>query len=380
MSRAVVAGFGGAAPGPPLLNRRRGLKCGLLLRAGTPGFLNRRRGLIGAPWPHGCCWLRPRGDPGRLARRALGRADHRARVRHGDARLHRHQRGPAPHRRGPRHRYGRPPVDRQRLHAHARRADPPRRGARGPVRAAAGVRGGSGVVRGRLPALRDRAERGGPHRRPGAPGRRRRAAHARVPRAHPGQFPSGRPGAGRGTLVRVRRGRGGRGAVRRRLARRRARLAVGVPAESAARRDLRTRRAPPRTGVAGSGGARPVRCAGGRPRGAGARRGDVRADRGAGAGCVAGGDRVGRRRAAAGGRVRTGRAAAGRPHAAAVDLPLPAVHLGQPGDLLRLRGPRRLLLPLRDPAPGGGRVLGAGGRYRAAAHHRADAALLRVGR
>ncbi|CAM5733884.1 Putative multidrug resistance protein MdtD [Streptomyces microflavus] len=46
--------------------------------------------------------------------------------------------------------------------------------------------------------LRDRAERGGPHRRPGPARRRRGAAHAGVPGAHPGQFPSRRPGAGRG--------------------------------------------------------------------------------------------------------------------------------------------------------------------------------------
>lgn len=43
---------------------------------------------------------------------------------------------------------------------------------------------------------------------------------------------------------------------------------------------------------------------------------------------------------------------------------------------LRLRGTRRLLLPLRDPAPGRGGVLRARGGYRPAADHRPDAAVL----
>ncbi len=227
-----------------------------------------------APW---LLLAPPRRDPGRLPPGAAGRADHRARVRHGDARLDRHQRRPAPHRRGPRHRHGRPPVDHQRLHAHARRADPPRRAL------GTGTGGGAflvGVVRSPPPRCSaDRAERGRPHSPPG----RSRASAGRFSRRGPRAIQAGFHPDDRARAVGLwsaRRGRGGRRTVRGRVARRRARMAVGVPAESAARRDLRARRAPPRTGVAGSGGARPLRRAGGRPRGPGAGRGDVRADRG----------------------------------------------------------------------------------------------------
>ena len=100
------------------------------------------------------------------------------------------------HRRGPRHRLRRAAVDRQRLHAHARRADPARRLARRPLRPPAGVPIGvvwfalASLLCGVAPNV------GGARRGPDAAGRRRGAAHAGQPGDDPGVVPTRRTGRG----------------------------------------------------------------------------------------------------------------------------------------------------------------------------------------
>ena len=83
----------------------------------------------------------------------------------------------------------------------------------------------------------------------GAPRSRCRAADARQPRNPAGELPQGRPGQGRGRVVGPGRGRRRDRAVRRRVARRRAGLAVGLPDQRSRRgarrscaRTLRCRR------------------------------------------------------------------------------------------------------------------------------------------
>lgn len=239
----------------------------------------------------------------------VDRVHHGPRIQHGPAGLDRRQRGPAPHRGGPGRRSRRAPVDRQRVHADAGRSDPAGRLPRGPLRAPEGVRGGRGVVRHRLPAVRARAERGRAGRGPCPAGDRGRPADPRLARPDPGLLPPRRPGPGRRPVVRFRGHRGGRGALRRRLAGGRAGLALGVPAERAAGGGVRPGGAAARPRVPGHARPRTVR----RPRGGPGRPragpGHVRADRG-GRGLVPRG-RGGRRGDRGRGGLRGGGAAAG---------------------------------------------------------------------
>ena len=139
----------------------------------------------------------------------------------------------------PRREPGRPAVDHQRLPARARLAHPARRLARRPLRPAPRLRHRGRVVRRRLGGLRAGADTRSAHRRPGAPGRRRRAAHARQPGDDPGLVPARRPRQGDRHVVGARRHRRRPRPVRRRLARAVRELAVGVPRQPAARRRRR---------------------------------------------------------------------------------------------------------------------------------------------
>ena len=211
-----------------------------------------------------------------------------------------------------------------------------------------------------------------PHRRPGAAGHRRRAAHPGFARADPGLIRARGPGPHDRRLVRAGRCRRGHRPVPRRLAGRGPRLALGVPAQPAVGRPGHRGHPEARTGEPRRPGHRTVR----RPR-RGARRArprlhHVRADR-----------RLGRVRGAGcggGGRVRAGRAAFAQPDAAAVGLLVPAVHRRERGDRGRLRGAGRGLLPARAATADRGRLHTDRGRGGPAAGHHPHAAALLAGR
>ncbi len=118
-------------------------------------------------------------------------------------------------------------------------ADPARRLAGRPLRPAPGLPHRRGVVRGRVAALRHRAERRGTGRRPGGAGGRRGAADTRQPRDPAVVVPAPGPDAGDRRLVRTRWHRGGGRSVPRRLPRPERRLALGLPHQPAARRGRR---------------------------------------------------------------------------------------------------------------------------------------------
>jgi hypothetical protein len=102
------------------------------------------------------------------------------RLEHRDPGQQRRERRPAIDPAQPGRRPGGPAVDQQRLSADPRLLHPSRRVTGRHLRPAAGVRAGRGRVRPDLPAVRDRAIRWGPHRLPGAPGRRGSAAHTEL--------------------------------------------------------------------------------------------------------------------------------------------------------------------------------------------------------
>ena len=99
----------------------------------------------------------------------------------------------------------------------------------------------------------------GAHRRPGAAGSRRRAAHARLAGHYPGHVPGQRPAAGGRRLVGPGRGRRRRRPVPGRLDRRRPRLALDLPAQPAAGGGGGRGGGAARAGEQGSHGQRPVR-------------------------------------------------------------------------------------------------------------------------
>ena len=306
----------------------------------------------------------------------MGAAGGGAGQRHRHARRHRGEHRPADA--GSRARRGarRPAVDRQRVRPRAGGADPAGRLARRPVRPAPGLRPRHRVVRRRQPAVRARARRRGADRGTGAAGDRRRAADPRQPRAPAGVVRPGRPGPGRGRLVRARRGRRGHRPVRRRAAGRGV-VAARLPHQPAAVRDRRRGRPASRPGVLGPAG-QPARRRGRRAPGrAGAGRGDVRPGgcRGARGLHRCAGERSGRRGRP--GRVRARRTPRRPPDAAAGGVRLPAVQRRQRRHLRRLRRPGRGALPARRAPAGRRRLLAARRRHLVAARHRAHARAVR---
>ena len=130
------------------------------------------------------------------------------------------------------------------------------------------------AVPGGLRAVRDRARRGLPDRCPRGAGDRRRGADPDVARARAARVPAGAPRRGDERLGGGGRGRRGDRPVARRRARRRRRLALGVPRQPrrGARRAAGASPAGRPHGPGGRGPARPARRrdAGGRSRRAGA--------------------------------------------------------------------------------------------------------------
>ena len=181
----------------------------------------------------------------------------------------------------------------------------------------------------------------------GAPRRRRRAAHARQPRHPAGELPRERPGQGRGRVVGPRRRRGRDRAVRRRLARRRAGLAVGLPDQRARRRARRScartprcrRRATRTRRAASTWSARASPSSASAPR----RGRSPKRARAAGRApaCLAAGVDRGRRHR----RLRVADAARPRSARSARAVPQPRVHRDEPGDGAAVRGDRRVVLP-----------------------------------
>ena len=161
--------------------------------------------------------------------------DHLARALHGHARQPRRDDGDPGDPPGPARRDQRPRVDRQRLHAHLRRAAPHRRGARRPLRTPAAVRDRDRDLHGRLRGRRARADDRRARRGPRRPGPRRRDRHAAD--AHD---PLGRRARGAARRVPRRVGRHQRPRRRVRPARRRRRrqrllVALGLLAQRAGR-------------------------------------------------------------------------------------------------------------------------------------------------
>ena len=136
--------------------------------------------------------------------------------------------------------------------------DPPRRRARRPLRAPQGLRDRHGVVR----RWRRCSAASRPTSRSSSPRACCRASAARLltpgqPGDPAGELPRAGPGHGRGRVVRPRRRRRRDRPVRRRVPRRRARLAVGVPHQRARRRArdrLRPRVRSPRSRDPDAGG------------------------------------------------------------------------------------------------------------------------------
>src|ERR1700684_933915 len=98
-----------------------------------------------------------------------------------------------------------------------------------------GLPAGGGWVAVGCGSVRPGAGHWRPYRRPGAAGGRRRAADAGLAGDHPGHLRRGRQATGGGCLVRARRRRLRHRPGARRLARADGGLALGFPAESAAR-------------------------------------------------------------------------------------------------------------------------------------------------
>ena len=285
---------------------------------------------------------------------------------HRPDRRDRGRRGPAGHRARPRRHAGRAAVDRRRVPAHPGRAHADRRGPRRPLRAAAHVRGGAGVVHRHVAAVRPGPEPGGPDRRARPAGRGRGAAGARHPGHHLGDLHRRRPRPGDRPVGGL--GRAGRRprAARRRRPGGRALVALGVPDQPPGGRG---RHRPDPLGRPGE----PRRVGRGAP-GPGRRRArrsgppgrHLRAHRGAGVRLDAGGHprRARRRRRPA--RGLRGRGGIGGASARAVE-PVPGRQLqrGQRRHPRPVRGDHRHLLPaapvpagrpgLLGPARGGGR-------------------------
>ena len=189
----------------------------------------------------------------------------------------------------------RAPVGAHRVPVVPRVADPARRRARRPLRPAADLRDRHGVVRARVAALQRGAEHRDPRGGPGVAGHRRRAAHARKPRDPPGELPRARPRAGGRRVVRTRRRRRCDRPVRRRCARRRPGVALGLPDQPADRRRghrLRPGGDPRDPGSAFESESRPRRCG---TRGRRSVGDDVGAHRGGSTGLDRSGCRRGRR-------------------------------------------------------------------------------------
>ena len=307
---------------------------------------------------------------------AVGARDRRARLRDRLPRRHGRKRRAAADRRGLRCPDELTAVDPQRLHADPGLADPARRLARRSVRPAADLRRRRPLVHRRLAALCDRPERRRADRRPPASGRRRRPADARQPGDDRVELPARRPRPRDRRLVRPRRRRDRPRAAARRLARRGGLVAGDLPDQ---RPDRRLRGAdgnPPRPRDPRPQRARASR----RPRlGPGRRRprgDDLRADRSARCGLLAGDRscRDSRRRRA--GRVHRPGAPQRPSDDAARALLLAAVQRRQRGHVRRLRRPQRRLLPARRLPPDRRRLLADRGRRRLAPGDGADAALL----
>ncbi len=159
----------------------------------------------------------------------------RRRQRDGAARRHHRQRRAPAHWRRLRRGGERAAVGAHGLPARARVAHPPGRSARRPLRSAACLRRRHRVVRGRVVAVRCGAQPRSAGRRARLAGCRRRAAHAREPRDPAGELPPRRPRRrGRGVVGPRRSGRCDR-SLRRRVAGRRAGLALGLPPERSRR-------------------------------------------------------------------------------------------------------------------------------------------------
>src|SRR5215469_16568522 len=140
---------------------------------------------------------------------------------------------------------GRPAVDRHGVHAEPGWPHPAWWLARRPGRPAPRLPHWSGLVRAGLGAVRRRAEHRRAHRGTGAAGSGRRAAHAWIAGDHPGELRSQRAAARCRRLVGARRCGGGDRTAGGRLAGAGRGLAMGFPAEPAARRGGRRRDAPP---------------------------------------------------------------------------------------------------------------------------------------
>ena len=146
------------------------------------------------------------------------------------------------HRGRSRRRARRPPMDPRRLPGHAHRAAAARRVARRPLGPAAHLRRRPRPVHRRIGPLRAGAHHRDAGRGPGPAGRRRRPPRARQPRPPHRDDAPRRPGPRCGRVVgphrRLERDR----AVPRRVAHRRRVVAVGLPAQRAARRGRRVGR------------------------------------------------------------------------------------------------------------------------------------------
>ena len=218
---------------------------------------------------------------------------------------------------------------------------------RRPLRAEARLLHRRRLVRRRLGPLRPRAERGAPHRRPGAPGHRRRAADPGQPRHPAGFVPPRRPGPRHRRLVRTGRRRRRRRAVGGRLPPRHRLVALGLLHQPPRRRRRARDHGPPRARVARPDEQRPHRRGRRRAGRRVPRRPDLRAHRGTDPGMVEpgrGGLSRGRRR-----RRRPSSSFVehrrSQPDAPARAVPLPPVQRGQRRHLRRLRRPRRCAVP-----------------------------------
>ena len=179
---------------------------------------------------------RPRRGALRVARGPLGARGDGAGVGDGVPRRHGGQRGPAHHRRGPGRRARRAPVDRQRVRADPRGPAAAGRIAGRPVRAAAGLHVGGGLVRGGLGAVRPGPHHRGADRGAGPPGGGRGPPHPGQPRPDRGQLPAAGSRGGHRGVVGARRRGGGDRAVPGRLARAGDLVAPDLPHQPAAGR------------------------------------------------------------------------------------------------------------------------------------------------